>query len=580
MIKSICHFAMLLALWLITSSVQAEVRARVDSNQINSGDTLQLTLSHDGQTGSKPDLTPLAQDFDVLATSRSSNVSIVNGSFASQTQVQLTLSPKRSGTLTIPSLAWDNERSAPIRITVGSGGGTQSDTNQFQAGNVFLKAVVDKSQPYVQGAVNLTVQLYAAVPLYRATLDLPASSDVLVQQLGGDEKRDTNVDGRPYELIERHYLLFPQHSGTLHIPGPVLDAQIAVRSRNDPFSNFFGRSPLADMMQDVRPIRVHADDITLDVQPRPAAATANYWIPARRLDVTAQWHPDSLNAQAGEPVTLDLHLRAEGLTAAQLPDVVSFLDLPPGLKAYPDQAKLANSAQDGTVVGERDQSVALIADHAGDFQIPALKIQWWDTTADTLRQVELPARTLHVTPGAGGAVSAPAPTNLPQAATAASSGESNAQKDSVPGVRRWPWHWISLIFVVLWLATLLAWWLSRRRAPSVSVPTPAPAPPVRQSESQARDRFQSACRINDPVAARRALLEWAQARWPDAPPAGLRALAGRLDDPEVDTLLIDLDRACFAGGQWNGSALAQALKRLPVRHERNADTEELAELYR
>lgn len=579
MIKSICHFAMLLALWLITSSVQAEVRARVDSNQINSGDTLQLTLSHDGQTGSKPDLTPLAQDFDVLATSRSSNVSIINGSFASQTQVQLTLSPKRSGTLTIPSLAWDNERSAPIRITVGSGGGTQSDTNQFQAGNVFLKAVVDKSQPYVQGAVNLTVQLYAAVPLYRATLDLPASSDVLVQQLGEDEKRETNVDGRPYELIERHYLLFPQHSGTLHIPGPVLDAQIAVRSRNDPFSNFFGRSPLADMMQDVRPIRVHADDITLDVRPRPPAATANYWIPARRLDVTAQWHPDSLNAQAGEPVTLDLHLRAEGLTAAQLPDVVSFLELPPGLKAYPDQAKLANSAQDGTVVGERDQSVALIADRPGDFQIPALKIQWWDTTADALRQIELPARTLHVTPGSGSDASTRGTTGTPQTAATSPAPRSDGATSSATE-RSWPWHWVSLALAVLWLGTVFGWWWSRRRQPAATPSVPRAVPRGVQSESRARERFQQACRSDDPLAARRALLDWAAARWPDAPPAGLRALSSRIGDANIDALLIDVDRACFAGSEWHGGALAQALTRLPESRQRTTPADEsLSELY-
>jgi hypothetical protein len=147
-------------------------------------------------------------------------------------------------------------------------------------------------------------------------------------------------------------------------------------------------------------------------------------------------------------------------------------------------------------------------------------------------------------------------------------------------VRRWPWHWVSLALVLLWLATMVAWWLSRRRAPKIAAPVPTRTPPLRVSESQARDRFQSACRIDDPLAARRALLDWAQARWLDSPPAGLRALAGRLDDPEIDALLVDLDRACFAHGEWNGSALAQALKRLPVRHERKADAEELAELYR
>src|SRR5262249_34147591 len=148
-----------------------------------------------------------------------------------------------------------------------------------------------------------------------------------------------------------------------------------------------------------KPIRVHGDDIVLQVRPRPASATASYWIPTKNLAVTGEWRPDSLEAQAGEPITLDLHLRAEGLTAAQLPDFASLMQIPPGLKAYPDQPKLKNPPENGALVGERDQSIALIADRAGDFKLPAVSIQWWDTGANQLRTIGLPARTLKVLPG-------------------------------------------------------------------------------------------------------------------------------------------------------------------------------------
>jgi hypothetical protein len=572
--KPVTRLTAVLAAWLISAAAYASVNASVDNDQVAPGATIELTLSRDGRTGSNPDLAPLDQDFDVLSMSTGSNVQIINGRYSFETQVRLTLSPKRSGQLTIPSLTWNNESSAPIRITVIGGGKAQPRDAQTQSSNVFLRATVDDSQPYVQGGVHLTVRLYAAAPLYRASLELPDSSDVLVQQLGKDRKDETEIDGRLYQVVERHYLLFPQHSGAITVPGPVLDAQVRVRSRDDPFSAFFGPSPFADLMGTAKPIRIHADDIALVVRPRPQGATTSYWIPAKNLNVTSEWRPENLEVHAGEPVTLDMHLSAEGLTAAQLPDIASLLNLPAGLKAYPDQPRLDNSAQNGTLVGRRDQSVALIADEPGNFTLPAIHVQWWDTNADQLREAQLPARTLKVLPAVGGTprsrkevVSNSAPH---------SAGANSAPRSTAFGVS--PWQWVSISLAALWIGTMLAWWLSGRRAPTAIAPHPAPA--AQPNESQARDRFLAACKRNDARTARRALLERAQAKWPESPPGGLRALASRLDDANVDALLIELDRACYAGGEWNGSALAQALDKLPSTPEKKkAGRAELAELY-
>lgn len=95
----------------------------------------------------------------------------------------------------------------------------------------------------------------------------------------------------------------------------------------------------------------------------------------------------------------------------------------------------------------------------------------------------------------------------------------------------------------------------------------------------ARKAFLAACGANDAPTARRELLAWARAHWPDAPPAGLTALAQRVDAHQA-TLLRELDRACYAGGIWQGGPLAEALT--PFAHTKSGPQPEngLAPLYR
>ncbi|MDE1922037.1 MAG: hypothetical protein KGI55_01315 [Gammaproteobacteria bacterium] len=154
---------------------------------------------------------------------------------------------------------------------------------------------------------------------------------------------------------------------------------------------------------------------------------------------------------------------------------------------------------------------------------------------------------------------------------------------------------MSAALALLWLATLAAWLLSRRkpRAPDAAAAAPAvtasapseppagrtgapppvslraggtDAPPVgepRPSASKARAKFHDACRHHDAAAARRWLLAWLGAAWPEAPPTGLGAFAKQCADAALGAALSDLERACYAGGPWSGENLAVLLKDLP-----------------
>jgi hypothetical protein len=278
-------------------------------------------------------------------------------------------------------------------------------------------------------------------------------------------------------------------------------------------------------------------------------------------------------------------LSALGLSAAQLPDLAARMPLPDGIKAYPDQPKLTNQEQDGNVDGVREQDIAFIASRPGRFQLPAMRLAWWDTAQNGPREVVLPARTLEVLPGTGGSgSSSPPPVEAAPIAPASASASPATGPTSLLAAPRGMasvWPWVSLVMGLLWLGTLAAWWRARRHGaivPSRSVMAKPGADSIRAGA--ARKAFHQSCRDNDAMKARRHLLDWARANWPQDPPAGLNALAQRLQDSMQSGLVLELDRACYAGGDWRGAALAEALADLPgAAGKAERKTSELAALY-
>ncbi|MGH8298061.1 MAG: BatD family protein [Steroidobacteraceae bacterium] len=591
----------LLLLVVCAAPVQAlaNVRASLDTPQIAVGNTVQLTLEHDGRTSGQPDLTPLVQDFDILGTTSSISYDITNGSASEKSEVVLTLAPKVTGQLTIPALSWGGEQSQPLSLTVTGPGSTGQAgvPGAASAAKVFIETSTSPQQPYVEAAVHLTVRLFTAETLYHADLELPDNGNVLVKQIGPDENSQTERNGRTYQVFTRQYLLFALRSGKLVLKGPVLDADVATSQRSplDPFGGAFFGGPLL-----ARPMRVYGNPIALAVRPRPAGTVGSYWLPARDVTFSAAWNPAKLTAQTGDPVTLDLDLQATGLTAAQLPDVASLLSLPSGLKAYPDQPKLADSTQGETLIGSRDQTIALMADSPGHYTIPALTISWWDTQTNQARAATLPGRTLTILPAPGSAPTAaaappPVPVTQPGAAPSAFPHTRSVAAPQKAAPLRSPseWEWISLGLAVVWLSTLTGWlWSRRKRAVPLAIHGGrSPSPDILSGRSSLRDSpppdpskeraaFRAACETNDAHAARAHLLAWASARW-GATPTGVNAVAARVGDATVAELLRDLDRACYAGGEWQGRPLAAALAELPAQPVKTARARDgLAPLYR
>jgi hypothetical protein len=73
--------------------------------------------------------------------------------------------------------------------------------------------------------------------------------------------------------------------------------------------------------------------------------------------------------------------------------------------------------------------------------------------------------------------------------------------------------------------------------------------------------LREACEANDPQGAARALLRWAEAVWPEAPPRSLGALAIRITPGAVEPLkALELRLYARGGETWAGAPLWEALK--------------------
>src|SRR6185312_4864264 len=97
----------------------ANVHAFLDRSHVSLGDTVTLNIQSSDPLGT-PDLAPLAQEFQVLGTSNSSSVRIVNGKTTRTTQLGIALKPLRAGTLTIPALDVGGTKTQPLTLQVGA----------------------------------------------------------------------------------------------------------------------------------------------------------------------------------------------------------------------------------------------------------------------------------------------------------------------------------------------------------------------------------------------------------------------------------------------------------------------------
>ncbi|SER07136.1 Oxygen tolerance [Nitrosomonas sp. Nm51] len=582
--KRYCIFSVmfLFCLLLTPAQVVAALTAQLDRERITEGETVRLTIEADGQTSAMPDTRALEQDFEIAGTMSGSRVHIINGELDTRTTWTISLIPRRSGNLTVPPLRINDAYTPELTLQVAE---AYADTEPDTAAPVFLETEVDKTDPYVQGMVRYTQRVFLAVNLVQGSLSEPEHENMLTRKLGEDREYVTRRHDRDYTVIEREFVLFPQTSGSLVIPAPVLNAQIPeISRRQDPFFDRF--------FSNTRPVRLRGDAITLNVRPRPGQGQSSYWLPAESVELYETWQPEDATIDLGEPVTRSITIKALGVPGEQLPELK--LPDPAGFKLYPDRGQASTHNLPHTVQGEKTLRLAYMPIQPGKHTLPEFTLQWWNTTTDSAQTVTLPARTIEVLPAGPQQQSA---AGLPDTGNTADHSKRQTI-DQTTGSQLFTadrssrvasgagWFWAALLFAALWLITLGLFWRMRRMQRMPLQPDGAEKPPFEESENarQSRKRFLAACQDNNPQQARHYLLKWAACHWPDSPLRGLDELASRLNDPAIDAVLTQLDRVLYQDNQenWDGRELAKLVSELSKTghaSENNSSSSALPGLY-
>lgn len=535
------------ALLALAANARGEVSVAVDRNQVAIGDTLRLTITatEDGEEVSNADLGPLEKDFEVLQRSTRSQTSIVNGRRSHTRQLQLDITPRREGELAIPPLRIGQTVTRPLTISVGPAPALAAADE-----TVLFDMEVDRDSVYVQGQLILTLRLQQAINLdNRSISDLQLDNAFVVPLEQKSYQR--TVDGRPWLVHEVRYAIFPEQSGQLEIPAQRFSARETDRRRS-----------MFDIGRAGRLVTRTAGPVYVEVLPRPDGYPSGTWLPARNLSVEERWSSPPEQMRAGDSVTRTIEIRGEGLQGAQLPPIL--FPATEGLKYYPDQPVIKDVEVGTGLLGTRQDSAALVPTRAGEWEIPEIRIPWWDTGSGELRYAVVPARRITVAPPAQPLQSPPVtPETAPQAGAApAAAVQGNALA----------WKIIAAASSIGWLLTLAYLFYSRRSVPGRKEPARDVA--GKDSEPGAYRQLLSACKDNDPAAARQALVAWGSARFGDDTVLSLAQLGEATGDSALERELEILDTALYSPGaaHWEGRQLADIVSRLRAR--RRDDTGE------
>lgn len=437
----ICILLAVLLLWPL--SLLAATRAWLEQPQVTLGQAVTLNVETDAVSAT-PDLTPLMRDFEVEGQSDSRSVRMVNGRMSASTTFSLTLRPRRAGALTIPALQVGNERTAPLTLEVGATATARAASN----GLVFVETEVDDPNPYVQQSVGVTVRLYYATPLVSGQLDLDPPDGALLQRVGEIVQSSREIDGRRYSTAERRFLLVPERSGALILPG----ARFEGRGAGGWMDDLLGGNS--------RQVNITGAPRTLQVRPQPAGAPQP-WLPVRDLRMRYTAVPQQL--RTGEAGTLTIETTVVGATQAQLPE----LPMPsiPGAQVFAEPPQFDERFVGGTPQVTLTRRYSVVPSQAGTLVVPGTAMAWWDVRAVAARRATLPDLTLPVVVGTGSSSSVP----VAGAARGAAMLPAGPDDDILlEGERRVPshlWPWLAAGFAVLWLITLL-WALTRRAGTS------------------------------------------------------------------------------------------------------------------
>jgi len=551
MVKLTRYIMIFLCVSLLPQAVWADsAAASLDRSITSWGESVVLQIRVNGSADHDPDLSLLTNDFDVLSQSQSSSYSLINGTMSHSKTWSITMMPKRQGRLEIPAISLGNLHTQPLSLQVLPA----SQASLAQAKDIYLDVSANAQEVYVQAQLVLTVKLFRAVNLAQAELSEFDIAHATIKKMGDDKNYETVRDQRRFVVTERRYAVFPEQSGIMHVPALQFTGQVV--SQGSLFS------------QAGRVVRIQSKPLDIRVRPIPQAwPKGKPWVAATGLTIQEIPPEHQTSFKVGEPFTRTIEIRAEGLTAEQLPDILGHASLN-GFKQYPDKPELITKLAEHGLVAIRREKVAMIPTQAGDMQLPAIIISWWNSDTNSLQKAEILPRMITVLPTEkqtkyidqtasslktqqGVSLHPVKPIARPKASTA----------EQPQGNQRL-WQALAVFFAFAWLVSLFLWWKSSRQHIAL-LHSNSSDDTAKTSLKALHKQLEIACKQADAKQVERLLPQWAALFFDNPSIIYMAQLKGHSN--MLDHAMVDLENYLYGhSGQtvWQGDKLWQAIVEL------------------
>ena len=389
----------------------------------------QFRLTYRVNTGDAKEFrAPDMKNINILTgpvTSTSSSTQIINGKVSSSTSITYTYvavatqegdieidgatikangKQITSNKLTIKVLPPD--RTSQRQSGQGQGSaqsGQQNASGQSSASgdDLFMLATVDKTTVYEQEALLLTFKIYKlpSVDLRTMSNKMPDLKNFHVQEVELPQQKEFNLEhynGRNYQtMVWSQYVLFPQHSGDLEIPATPFEGVVAQRVENrsnDVFDMFFNSNRYVEVKKDLS-----TRNIKIKVKPLPQGKSSAFYGGVGDFNISSTI--SSTDVTANDAVTVRVILSGTGnLKLIKTPEI----KFPQDFDIYDPKVENKYSIKGGRQTGNKVYEYLVIPRHAGQYTIPALEFQYFDTKSGTYKTVKTDEYTLNVAKGQGG----------------------------------------------------------------------------------------------------------------------------------------------------------------------------------
>ncbi len=392
--KKVALFTLFLIPMLSTLSFgqNISVTATVDKNRLTLEDVLQLSIVIQGTQNTPPPELPSLPDFRITSAGTSSSTQYINTQRSVSITYNYRLTPMNTGTIVIGSARvranGKTYSTQPITIEVLKPSKRQSAESKA----AFAEATLSSKKAYIGEQLVYTFRLFHRVEAKNLDLKLPFDKIWFdKEELGEPNAYIKVVNGLQYHVQELSIALFPLKKGRLKIPAAIIELDLLHktqnRSRQDPFSRFFGRRTQAEHKI------LRSQPISIEVLPLPDGAPKGFKNLIGQFRISAEVGKRDL--EVGDTTTLTVTVSGQGNVrdiSFEEPDLRNYF------KIYPDKPEFSQTVQNNQIRGEKVFKFALVPLEAGNRTLPKFSMAYFDSANAQYRITETRPISLTIRP--------------------------------------------------------------------------------------------------------------------------------------------------------------------------------------